>query len=200
MPRSWYIPPASQLKYTGSADRTNAAITRAQYDYYAKNFEGRERAFIDSILDGSYYEGVVEGSGADAVSAYSRGAGAADRSLSRYGTSVTSQQRRLLERLRAQGSALASVGAQNDARDVIHDTRLDVLSNLANVGRGVRTSASSGISQAAGLEANREAVNRQLAAQGRANRFTGAVSGAALGWTFGGPIGAVGGAILGGIF
>lgn len=185
------------------ADSINARLTKAQYQDYVDRFRQREIDFVERLNNGDYGQ-AIDRSGDLARSAYDASLAVADRSFARYGAQVTPLQKRMLDSLREHGSALADVGAENRSRDVLHDTRQHALSNLANIGRGVRSLASSGLSQAAGLQSSRDATNRQLAAQRSAGRIqntvTGGIGGYALGaqiGSVGGPAGAIAGAALG---
>lgn len=174
------------------ADAINARLTKAQYQDYVDRFRQREIDFLERLNNGDYGR-AIDQSGDYARSAYDASVAVADRSFARYGAQVTPLQKRMLASLREHGAALADVGAENRARDTLHDTRQHALSNLANIGRGVRTLASTGLSQAAGLQSSRDAANRQLAAQQSAARVQNTVTGGIGGYAIGSQIGAVGG-------
>ena len=196
--------PGSQYGYripAHTADQLNKMLTKEQFDYFRTNYAPREMAFIGSVLDGSYFRGAAEDAGGVARGAFDQSAAISDRAVERYGAQATAQQKALIKNLRAHSKSLAGTQAENTTRDMVDSVRMDVLSELTNIGRGVRGSALQGASQLAQLQAQRDAANRQLSAGRSAARFGGAAAGAMMGWSLGGPIGAgigaIGGFLLG---
>lgn len=187
-----------------SADELQKSLTSEQFEDYKARFAEREIEFINAIKDGSYFGNAPEQAGQLAADNFGRQREISDRAKERYGAQVTPMQEKLMMSLRKHGGSLARTQAENTTRDAIDAQRLEVLSQLTNIGRGIRTSVNTGAASAASLEAQRRALNQQLSAQRHAGQYAGAAAGAIGGYALGGALSAAKfagpvGAVLGGI-
>lgn len=128
------------------------------------------------------------------------------RQAGRQGLSVTSGQAQSIQRADKFGNALGVAKTMDHARVAEQDRKDGLRGELINLGRGIATSATNGLTEAAANETQRNNTNNQIRAQDKAakRQGIGSMAGAGIGFAVGGPAGAmVGGAIggaVGGIF
>lgn len=149
-----------------SADATLAAVTRDQWNHYLQQFAPLENELVGDVNSRE----LVEKAASSAATQTAVGNASLDRSISRYGLNMTGVQRSQLERQQALGNATNTAQAVNTARIDQRDRNLSLAANLMQQGRGVSSSAISGLGDAANSEAQRNAANAQAKAQAKAQR------------------------------
>lgn len=100
----------------------------------------------------------------------------AQRTLRRYGQQMTPIQAAQAERRAAFDQALEFDSGVNEARIDLKERNDSLRRELINIGRGVAGDATSGLGEAAGLQAQREANNRNARAAARAQNYQTAAS------------------------
>ena len=154
-----------------SADATLAAITRDQWNHYLQQFAPLENELVGDVNS----RDLVTKAAKTAATQTRVGDASLDRSISRYGLNMTGVQRAQLERQQAIGNATNTAQAVNTARVDQRDRNLSLAANLMQQGRGVSSSAISGLGDAANSEAQRNAHNAQAKAQAKAQQTSTAI-------------------------
>lgn len=163
-----------------SADDLNAAITRGQYAYYKKHYFPIENEAI-AALDNDSLADHVKDARENVQQGLKISSDMTDRQLGRYGLTQTPQEHAAMEREQNLQGSLATVNAENTARQGYNDQDMNFRQELVGYGRNLASSAAQTSGQAAGLEANREATNRNLKAQDKAQTYQAIGTAAGLG-------------------
>jgi hypothetical protein len=96
-----------------------------------------------------------------------------NRMASRYGMPMTADRRQTMDRGMNLSSALMQADVANKTRDNIEDFNVNMATQLMNTGRGLSGDANSLYGSASSLEAARNQVNQQMAAQQQSNLMQG---------------------------
>lgn len=121
------------------------------------------------------------------------------RMAGRQGLSITSGQQQALTRANQFNNANTVTSMLDKAR-LAEQTRKDGLrGELINLGRGIATSGTQGLTQAAANQTQRDNTNAQIKAQNSAakKQGIGSLAGAGIGFAVGGPVGGAIGAGIG---
>lgn len=106
-----------------------------------------------------------------AEKSYDATLGMTERNMDMYGTTYDEDQASAMANQQEIGSSGAQIAAGNMARDAT-TARYDQLEgNMTNLGRGIQGTAISGMSSAAGMEANRNSQNQNIYAQSQAAKW-----------------------------
>lgn len=122
------------------------------------------------------------------------------RMAGRQGLSITAGQQQALTRANQFNNASTVTSMLDEAR-LAEQTRKDGLrGELINLGRGIATSGTQGLTQAAANQTMRDNTNNQIRAQNSAakKQGMGSLAGAGIGFMVGGPVGGAIGAGIGG--
>lgn len=149
-----------------------ASLIRRQQGRFEQDALPAIRNTVASLDDTS----IVDGAIADTGSGLERARGVRARNLARLGQSSSAIQTREFERRGGLGAALGDVGDINTARVTQVERNEGLRNELINVGRGIQSSASAGLSAAATSATNRAIANEQREAQESAQRTQTAAS------------------------
>jgi len=176
---------ANERRYGSSAgardvDSKAAAVTRDQWQHFLDFYRPMEEKVLESAMQTDF---TTEGdeAGRTAASSVNASKGSLARSLSRSGVSLTAEERTAVQR-RQQNTLTRSVArAENTTRRGLKDSRANLLAGIVGVGRGVSTTAMSGMQSVADMAAQRQASNDALKqAQQSSNAQTGATVASAI--------------------
>ena len=177
-----------------NSDGVQADLTRARWEDFKRRYRPVEQEVINKLGG----DGNDEANRAGAIAARQHEVQARElgAQLAARGTSLTPAQRRAVNRQRGLARSLDVATAENTTRRGVRDRNLNGMGQMIGLGRGIATTASGGLDQAAGMQVQRENTNRQMKDQYQKNMVSGVASGASMGFAVGGPVGA---AIGGGI-
>lgn len=165
-----------------NADQIAAAVTRDQWNHYLRQFGPLEEQLVGEINDNS----LVVGAARDSAKQNAIAEESFNRDMSRYGVNITGVQAKQMARMRSLGDAANNTFAINNARLEQRDRNIALGGDLMQIGRGVAGQGISGLSDAAGMAAQRNAANAQAKAQASAQQQA----------AIGGAIGTVGSALI----
>jgi len=178
------------------ADNQAAQIIREKYDYYLNLGKPLEDQIIGELFNPEEMNRQVMEAKGLVSGGFESGRNASADFRSRYGDSRTDQERQFEDRRSQIRQALAETSTADGVRGMVFDRDVNTATDMTRLGRGMSSSAQSGMIAAAGASAQREVVYEQAKAQDRASTVGLAASGAGTGFMVGGPVGAiVGGAI-----
>lgn len=149
------------------ADKQAALIAQLEADWGAR-FKPIEEGLVnelmnrDSVIRRNVYE-----SGEAAKQSYQASKDMAKRNMASYGTQMDASQKAAMERSDAIAGQGSVISARNMARDSTIGRMEQQQQGMVNLGTGIQNQAISGINQAAGMEANRNAQNSQIYAQNK---------------------------------
>jgi hypothetical protein len=150
-----------------------AALTRDQWNHYLTQFGGTEEKMVADVNSTA----LVDQAKTSAATQTAVGRGSFDRMLSRYGaTGTPTPALTRLARARSLGEATGTAQAVNTARIDQRERNLGLGSSMMQLGRGVAAQGISGMSDVAGMEADRNAQNSQIKAQNKASNINTAAS------------------------
>ena len=163
----------------GSPDSIAAGVTRDQWQHFLDFYRPIEDKVLESAMQTDF---TAEGdtAGSTAASSVNASKGSLARSLSRSGVALSAEERTAVNR-RQQNTLTRAVGrAENTTRRGLKDSRANLLAGVVGIGRGVSTTAQSGMQSVADLAAQREQYNRSASAAAHNNNVSTAASLAAL--------------------
>ena len=139
---------------------TAAGVTRAQWAHFLNTYRPLEREMLDRAMQTDF---TAEGNqaGQQAVSGLASAAGTYERNLRRSGAQLTTEERAALNRRRNLSKARGQAGAENLTRRTMSEDRTNLLAQMVGIGRGVSTSARSGLNTVADIESQRAIFNEQ---------------------------------------
>lgn len=154
-----------------NADQLSAQITRDQYADWETNYKPMEDEYLSWLMDEGRVQADVNRAGDMAGEQFGMAQGSADREMSRYGMQLTPEQMKAQERLRRFGASSAVAGARNRARGVVADQQLQGLGFMSRAMRDQAHAGGNMLSNAASMEAQRQANNQMASAQTQANNL-----------------------------
>jgi hypothetical protein len=150
-----------------------AGVSREQYADYVARYQPMEEELIGELLDPTAIRHGVRAAGREAKQAFARSRGSFLRDAERAGIPLKGARKKdFTSRFRLAKTA-GIVDAKNRAREGYDDLRTSVMQGLTQTGRGLAQTATSNLQSAAGLQTQREGVNRQLEAQSDASFWSG---------------------------
>lgn len=159
---------AEQLRLANLQEERSAE----SWGIYKDNYLPNELKLLDEANPtAEKYEAEAGKANADVTQAFKNARAQTNRQMSRYGVDPTSGKGRTMMTRDGNSQALASVNAQNKARDTVDNTARSLRVNLANLGRGhmanansTMAGAASGINAAAGTNAQMINTGRSIGA------------------------------------
>lgn len=155
-------------------DQLQALITREQYADYVRRFQPFEDQLYAELTPeqrAARLEQDLTTAGESVDKQFDASRGIMDRQMSRYGLSLNPDQRRSVDRSFGLQETLGKVGARNLTRRNAYETDMGAMRDLTQVGRDMATTASSAAGSAAGMQAQRDAANRSMKAQAKAQNM-----------------------------
>ena len=152
------------------ASRNPQQAQAALIDLKWEDFANRFRPIEDSALAGymASPEEDARRAGLSAATAFSADpTQAVSRDLGRFGASLTPGQAQALSQQRGLDAARGIATAENTTRRHVRDRNMEGMATMIGIGRDVQGSASDSMSQAAGMQAQRNAANKAASAQRR---------------------------------
>ena len=188
------LPKNEQLKPVKDPSKVQAKLTKQEYIDFRNMFGQFER---DAVKDSQRDVSLIEAASGLAPAAFEQSRAMQDRNLSRFGGELTPAQQQAREAAMDQDVALGTSNAINQAALAQRDINTNRLYNLIDIGNQVYRGASSQLSQAAALDAQRSAANKAASEQRKAQRTAGLVTGGLVGGVIAGTAGgaAAGGAL-----
>lgn len=141
-----------------NADEALAQITRDDFANFEEVFAPLEKQVLDIAINRDFSKEGDE-AGVRAKEGLAASSRAFERTLSRQNVGLTAEQRKGLARRTDLAKARSSAGAENVTRRGLEKRNINLLANLINIGRGIATSATSGLNTAAGLAQSRKLAN-----------------------------------------
>lgn len=156
-----------------------AGITRAEWQHFLDFYRPLEDDVLKSAMQTDF---TAEGdrSGADAAAGIASARGTLSRNLSRAGTSLSSEERAALNRRTGTTLTRAIGQAENTTRRGLSDSRTDLLKSIVGIGRGVASTATSGLSSVADMAAQRQMQHINAKAQATSTNLSAAATAASL--------------------
>lgn len=145
-------------------DNILAGITNREQQRFTQLYRPLQQDLISSLNDRS----IVDGARATAAGAGEAGEARTLRNLRRYGLQQSPVEAQQAQRMAQIGQSLDFDSTINDARIEQKERNDGLRRQLIDVGRGVSDTANSGLGQAAGLQAQRDANNAANKAAGKA--------------------------------
>lgn len=170
-------------------DKISSRITREQWQHYLTQFDPLERNLVGEVNS----RDIIDKTQSNLYKQNELADQSIRRNLDRFGLKMNGAQHDALERQRILGQAAGNTQAMSDAFITQRDRNMELGGDLMQLGRGVAGQGISGMSQAAGMQANRNSQNAQAKAANSAqrNQMLGGAIGA-------GVTAAIGGAGIGG--
>jgi hypothetical protein len=175
-------------------DDASAAITRAEWDQYQKDFVPVENELLAKANDSAWVESAADNAGDAVREASAREATSMADAFARRGITPTAAQGKSIARRRDVQTSLAGATAENTTRRSLRDRRTNLIADTLAVGRGIATSATGAMDSAAGMASAREAQGRAASAS-RSSAIASGMTG--IGMATGNPYLVAGGAVLG---
>lgn len=147
------------------AEKMGARVTREQFERYMNEFAPVERSLIGSLGSGDAAK-AAERSTADAE----RARASLERMRSRYGTSLTADQRSAEDAQFASRTTLNSLGTRNLARQLDEDRDFNLRGTLLNIGNNLSSSAMGGLTDSSNNAAARNNAHNAAMADYQAQR------------------------------
>jgi hypothetical protein len=142
----------------------SAQLTRSQWQHFLDVYRPVEQDLLRQAMQTDFSKEGDE-AGQMAAASLRSSQGTLSRNLSRVGASMTPEEAAAVRRRANLSMGRATAGAENTARRTLSDTRTNLLRGIVGIGRGVATSATGGIQNAADNAAQQE----MALAQGRQN-------------------------------
>lgn len=158
--------PGGTGKGQKNIDNRQAALSRAQRQYYQKAYVPEEQGLIETLDDDT----IINDAQSSANENFDRNAGAGQRNLRRYGVNAAPAQRAALDDQRGLRKQLNYDGSVNDARLEQSERNTTLRNSLINVGRDINAAGTQSLSEQAAGEANRKNAYQQAKAQQSAQR------------------------------
>ncbi len=173
-----------------------AQVTAGQDEIARTQFEPIEDRLIDKVSSST--EPDVKRAGNITRQQFINSRQTFARDLTRRGLSLTTAQQDSIARRRAITETKGIATTKNLTRRGLDDRNRNLLGSLAGLGKGIASSASSGLNTAANAQSSREATGRSLKQQAQASKVGGASMGVGLGAAAGfGPWGIVAAGVAG---
>ena len=165
-------------------DEAQAALTRLQWEDFATRFRPIEEQAIAGFMASP--EADARRAGLHAASAFGGDPTAeVGRTMGRFGAQLTPEQAQALAQQRGLAAARGVATAENTTRRHVRDRNMEGLSTMIGIGRDVQGGAMDGLSQAAGMQSQRNAASAQASAANRQNNINTALGlGALAGMAF----------------
>lgn len=151
-------------------DQIQAAITRDQYADYVNRLQPYEDQLYAEMTPehrAELLDQELTTAGESVDKQFDASRDIMGRQTSRYGLSLNPDQRQSVDRSFGLQNVLGKVGARNLTRRNAYERDMGAMRDLAQVGREMETTASSAAGAAAGMQASRDAANRQMKAQAK---------------------------------
>ena len=162
----------SSLPTVTDPEKTQANITRADYQDFVTNFGKFEEDLIGKLDDTS----IIDEAPGDARKQAEIQRGIQQRNIERYGTDLTNVQRQEMGRASQRQEQLDVAGGTNEARIAQFEQNQKMRSSLMNIASGVYGQALQGMGNAASNAAQRRQSYSQAKANARASNISAAGS------------------------
>jgi len=150
------------------AQKTLANISRAELKNYLDTYGGME----EKLLGDTDSRAMIDSAKSSQVLGQQVSDGMQQRTLSRYGASMTGAQQASQQRMNSLGNAANFTGAVNNSVLAQRDRNLGLKSSLVGMGKEQLNVALGGLSSAAGMEASREAQYQRDRAAAHASNMS----------------------------
>lgn len=160
-------------------DSQLAAITRDQWQHFLDIYRPVEQDVLRTAMS-TDFSAQGDLAGVNAAKSVTASAGTAARNISRSGATLTTEESSAIDRRRDLSLSKAVGRAENSTRRALSNTRANLLAQLVGIGRGVSTTAMSGLQSVADMAAQREVLNQQQRAQATSTNLSAAASAAAI--------------------
>ena len=166
------------LTYTGNANQTLDQVSAAQKLEYDQIYRPINRQMIASVDSTE----MVDSAKANANTGFDNAKQRESRMAERYGINYTDIQQNEIEHRNNAAKSLNYDDVVNRSRLAQYDRNTGVQNDMIAVGRGIDNSAYQQLTQAAGLETQRNNNNNQIAAQNSAakTQMMGSIGSAAI--------------------
>lgn len=158
------ITPSASLR---DPDALLAQVSEQERRYYQDSFRPLNRELIDDVGSTALVDTARETAGRqyDAAQARNR------RQLSRFGYSGNALDRKVQERVVEHGSGLNFDNLVNTSRLQQYDRNVGLRNELINISRGIAKDVMGNLGDAAAMQSGREAMNEQINAQNKAQKY-----------------------------
>ena len=157
-------------------DAASAAMTRAQWDQYVRDFVPVENELLGKANSTGWIERAADQAGDTVRASAGQAASSLADTLQRRGAVMTDAQRKSVARRQDIQTSLDASTAENTTRRDLRDTRTNLVADTLAVGRGIQKTASSATDTAAGLAGQRAAAGRANSASTKQNLSSGLVT------------------------
>jgi hypothetical protein len=158
---------ASAVESGPSAGDTLASITREQLKHYLETYGDME----EGMLADTDSTALIDSAKESQALGQQVSAGMQQRTMSRYGASMTPAQMAASKRMNSLGNASSYSGAVNNSVLDQRDRNLGLKSSLMGMGNEQLNTALDGLGSAAGMEASREAAYQRDKANAHASNM-----------------------------
>ena len=156
----------SSLPNVSDPEATYAAITRQDYNDYINNF----RDFEERLLGQTDDQGLINRAREDQKTQNRIAREVQQRNIERYGgAGLSNAQRQQQQRTLQRGGQLAIANTSNNSRIQQREINNALLNELIGIGQGVNQSSLSGLGDASGMAAQRQAAYKNAKAQHHSN-------------------------------
>jgi len=156
----------SSLPNVSDPEATYAAITRQDYNDYINNF----RDFEERLLGQTDDQGLINRAREDQKTQNRIAREVQQRNIERYGgAGLSNAQRQQQQRTLQRGGQLAMANTSNNSRIQQREINNALLNELIGIGQGVNQSSLSGLGDASGMAAQRQAAYKNAKAQHHSN-------------------------------
>jgi hypothetical protein len=156
------------------------AVTKAEFELYEQLYQPKIKQSIETALDEDFVSDAADKAGEETREVFDASTGQIERRVSRFGGSVSGEQREQLDRNQDLNRALAVASSENSARSSAERTQRQQLQGAMDIGTSFLSSGNSNLGQAASMAASRERAERQAEAQEDANDVSMATTAAGL--------------------
>lgn len=148
------LPILNATNATINPDKAQADITRAQWEYAKEFFQPLEDDIINKIT--ADVEPEADRAGANARRGFNATLSSAKRDIGRSTAGMTARQREAMKRQINLGRATTTASAENLTRRGLQERNINLLAQMAGIGRGISQNATSGLSTAADAKSARD--------------------------------------------
>lgn len=159
-----FNPTTGKVNPNGSPSQILGDLAANQQQYYTDTFRPLNREMIGDV----YSNRLVDLAKENADKNYKEGQARAERQRARYGFTQTNLDR--AHDAAADTKGLNYDALVNTARTEQYERNVGLRNELINMSRGIARSAMDGLGDAASMEAGRQANNRNISAQNKAQR------------------------------
>ena len=153
-----------RLHYNGSAQNTLGRVSAAQQAEYDQIYRPINNQMIESVNSTA----MVDSAKTNANSGFDNAKAREGRMAERYGINYTQLQQNEINHRNNAARSLNYDDTVNQSRLAQYERNMGVMNEMVAVGRGIDSSATQQLTQAANLQTQRENNNRQIAAQNSA--------------------------------